>query len=263
MGQGAWRLLEHPAGSAAANMAVDEALLLSAAHGPPTLRLYTWLRPAVSLGYRQRAPAWLERCAGLGVEVVRRVSGGGTVLHAGDLTYAVVAPLGTAVLPDDLHGSYAWIRSALLDGLRELGVCARPSEGQPAAARLDVCFAGATGFEIEVEGRKLVGSAQRRTAWGFLQHGSLRLGDDSGLYAALLGSSPGPAPLAAPPAPQAAAAALIRAFSRALAGDLVPGALSPREQTLAGRLQELRRRDTLAIPGLSLTRFTYLADSAT
>ena len=125
-------------------MAVDEALLLCAAQGPPTLRLYTWLRPALSLGYRQPAPDWLERCAGLGVDVVRRVSGGGTVLHAGDLTYAVVAPLGTPALPDDLHGSYAWIRSALLDGLRELGISARPSQGEADSARLEVCFAGAT-----------------------------------------------------------------------------------------------------------------------
>ncbi len=263
MGQGAWRLLEHPAGSAAANMAVDEALLLCAAQGPPTLRLYTWLRPALSLGYRQPAPDWLERCAGLGVDVVRRVSGGGTVLHAGDLTYAVVAPLGTPALPDDLHGSYAWIRSALLDGLRELGISARPSQGEADSARLEVCFAGATGFEIEVEGRKLVGSAQRRTAWGFLQHGSLRLRDDSDLYRALLGSSPGPAPLAAPADPQLAADALVRAFSRALAGDLVAGCLSPRELSVAGRVQDLRRRDNLATPGLSLTSFTCLADSST
>ena len=102
----AFRVLLDGPGEAAWNMSVDEALLLEAGRAGPALRLYGWRAPALSLGYRQVAPGWLERCAPLGVEVVRRVTGGGAVLHASDLTYAVVAPTGTRGVPDDLAGSY-------------------------------------------------------------------------------------------------------------------------------------------------------------
>ena len=85
MAGGRWRLLLDPPGSAARNMSVDEALLLCVRDARPVLRLYGWSRPSISLGYRQPEPAWLPRCQELGVDQVRRVSGGGTVLHAGDL----------------------------------------------------------------------------------------------------------------------------------------------------------------------------------
>ena len=244
-------------------MAVDEALLFGVAEAPPTLRLYTWERPSVSFGYRQSTPDWLARCTELGVGVVRRVSGGGAVLHAGDLTYAVVAPLGTPGLPDDLEGSYEWIRSAIVDGLCQLGLDARPSRGRPGAERQDVCFASPTGFEVELSGTKLVGSAQRRSGRGFLQHGSVRLCDDSELYLALLGESPPLPPLEGSTSPAAASRALLSALSRAVSGELVHRRLMPHEDALAKRLQDLRQRDSLATPGLSLTRFTPLADSST
>ena len=180
-----WRLLLDPPASAAWNMSLDEALLECALEQPPTLRFYTWSEPSVSLGYRQAVPAWLERCERLSVPVVRRVSGGGAVLHAGDLTYAVITPLSVRELPGDLRGSYEWIRNVLVDGLRAAGLDVQPSCAETGAERLALCFAGATGLEIELERVKLVGSAQRRTRWGFLQHGSIRLADDSALYEAL------------------------------------------------------------------------------
>ena len=99
-----------------------------------------------------------------------------------------------------------------------------------------------------------MGSAQRRTPWGFLQHGSVRLRDDTDLYRELTGRTPPP-----PPAldldQEAAGDALIAGFSRALAGGLVPGGLSPEEGRIARRLQKLRLSDTLATPGRSLTSF--------
>ncbi len=109
-----WRLLADGASSAAWNMSVDEALLESSGNAPATLRLYRWTGPAASLGYRQKPPDWLGRAAALGVEVVRRCSGGGTVLHVGDLTYSVTLPSGHAGIPGDLEGSYAWIRARLV-----------------------------------------------------------------------------------------------------------------------------------------------------
>src|SRR5262245_45051045 len=142
MGPRAWRLIQDGPADAAWNMSVDEALLLAAPGSPPALRLYTWTEPSVSLGFRQAEPAWLWRCEALGVPVVRRVTGGGAVLHAGDLTYSVVAPLDAPELPGDLRGSYEWIRAQLIRGLERAGLAAQRSRAQAGSDRLELCFAG-------------------------------------------------------------------------------------------------------------------------
>jgi len=192
---------------------------------------------------------------------VRRATGGGTVLHASDLTYSVVAPRGLAGLPRDPHGSFAWIRDVLLRGLAELGLAARPSAGSAQAASSALCFAAATGTEIDLLGVKLVGSAQRRTSYGFLQHGSIRLRPDDGLYERLFGASlePLPEPVAALGAGQVAAA-LRTAFATALDGALHAATLSPVEDASARRRLAERQQDPLAAPGLSLTRAPASAD---
>lgn len=254
-----FRVLQDGPGEAAWNMSVDEALLLEAAVSGPALRFYTWRAPSLSLGYRQAAPAWLARSGELGVEVVRRVTGGGAVLHAGDLTYAVIAPPGTRGLPDDLAGSYAWIRSRLLEALHAAGFAARAARARAGAERLDLCFAGATGYEVELGGRKLIGSAQRRTPFGLLQHGSIRIADDSALYRALTGSAPAPAPPAGIDA-DVLREALLESFAGALGCPLEPALLSPAERTRAEAHLTQRRRDRLAAPALSLRRFPEAAD---
>lgn len=239
-------------------MAVDEALLDGGRDTQPTLRLYTWARPSVSLGYREPCPfggstaAWLSRCAGLGVDPVRRVTGGGAVLHAGDLTYAAVVPLDAPGVPSTAHGSYAWLRGVLLAGLRSLGVEAEPSRAASGAERATLCFAGATGNEIELRSAKLVGSAQRRTRAAFLQHGSLRLANDSPLYLALFGSDPGPPPPGlAGLDHEAISEAICKALAAAVAGGLEPGDLTPREHSRARARQAARARDPLAAPTVS------------
>jgi lipoate-protein ligase A len=262
-------------------MAVDEALLLCGAG--PALRLYTWSGPAVSLGYRQDPPAWIERARTDGLEVVRRATGGGAVLHAGDLTYAVVAPLGTPGLPDDLLGSYTWIRSVLLEALASLGLEVRPAGCAAGAERLAVCFAGATGLEVELAGRKLVGSAQRRTARGFLQHGSIRLRDDSALYARLLAPAPPtlgaagsvdrtlrPTPVPAPPPVELLETleteqvmdAIERAFADRLDTALVSAPLSDAERHVARTRASLRLDAGLARLPLSSSEAPLCADSS-
>jgi lipoate-protein ligase A len=248
-----WRLLVDPPGSAAWNMSVDEALLACSSEAQPAFRLYTWRAPSVSLGYRQARSDWLERCAALGVEPVRRITGGGAVLHAGDLTYSTVVPRSFGDVPDDLHGSYAWIRAVLLDGLRALGLDARPSRSQAQAERLGVCFSGSTGLEIDLSDVKLVGSAQRRTARAFLQHGSIRMRDDSELYRRLLGTTPGP-----PPAglgelePAAVAESIEKALRTALGGALERSSLSAGERQVARKHALLRAREPLSVPSAFL-----------
>ena len=233
-------------------MSVDEALLELAREQPPTLRLYTWTQPSLSLGYRQRGGDWLERCRLAGVEPVRRVTGGGAVLHAGDLTYAVVAPHGADGVPAGLDGSYLRIRELLLEALQSLELDAVPAAGTAGAERQPACFAGSTGHEIELSGRKLVGSAQRRVSWGFLQHGSIRLRDDSMLHAALLGER-----LRSPSAalgrlePEVLAAAIERSFAKRVIGGLEVGTLSPNELARARSRSALRASDALAVLPIS------------
>ncbi len=161
-------------------MGVDEALLRSAgAGGRPALRFYGWRGPWLSLGYPQPDdPAREAACAGAGVGIVRRSTGGRAVLHGGDLTYALAAPV--RALPSGVRASYALLAGALAAGLRALGVAVERSAGGaagPAPGAFD-CFERPAAEELCVGGRKLAGSAQRRAAGGLLQHGSLRLEPD-------------------------------------------------------------------------------------
>jgi lipoate-protein ligase A len=179
-----WRFLNTGSADGATNMAVDEALLVGVDRGesPPTVRVYRWDPPTVSAGYSQDIARELDlaACAERGFGVVKRPTGGRAVLHAGELTYAVVAPSGAPPLGSTIRETYRAIAGALLAALRELGVEADlervgsgPS-GRGGAASAP-CFTSSGRFEIVVGGRKLVGSAQRRSGAGVLQHGSLLL----------------------------------------------------------------------------------------
>jgi lipoate-protein ligase A len=242
-------------------MAVDEALLLHTARMGPSVRLYGWSAPTVSLGLRQRGEEWLARCEATGVAIVRRASGGGAVLHAGDLTYAVVAPRGCPDVPRDLRGSCEWIRSVLLDGLLRAGLPVSPACSDVGAARAEACFARSLGYEIEIGGQKLVGSAQRRTSFGFLQHGAIRLREPRGLSRALFGAAvPAPPLLPEGCTPEKASAALTEAFRAALEGRLQPGALDAEELETADRHERARRGSGLWSPPGFSRRHQRIAD---
>ncbi len=182
MTTGAWRLIQNRGGSGPFHMGLDEAMLRNASEfGRATLRLYTWSGPWLSLGYAQRrmAPERWEACRKAEVAIVRRTTGGRAVLHGMDLTYSVAAP--EAMLRRGLHGAYDQVADALLAGLCGLGVAeAQRAAGEGAAsgeASFD-CFAQPAGDEIVAGGRKLIGSAQRRSGGAVLQHGSIRVGAD-------------------------------------------------------------------------------------
>lgn len=161
-------------------MALDETLLEAAAAGaPPTLRLYAWTGPWLSLGYAQPFEATAAReCRDAGVSVVRRITGGRAVLHGRDLTYAVTAH--ESELPPGLEASYRVVSDALIAALAALGVEAERAARGPAIAPDGAfdCFASAAHDEIAVAGRKLAGSAQRRAGGAVLQHGSIRIAED-------------------------------------------------------------------------------------
>jgi lipoyl(octanoyl) transferase len=181
-----WRLLISEPTDGATNMAIDEALWRGrqAGSAPPTVRFFAWAPPTVSLGYGQPLDRHVnvEACRALGVGLVRRPTGGSAIYHDGpqrELTYSVAATAADLGIGAGLLETYRWIGAALLRGLRALGAPAelvpeRPPDG-PAPA---FCFARTGVFEIEVGGRKLVGSAQRRQGDSFLQHGAVLLGID-------------------------------------------------------------------------------------
>lgn len=180
-----WRLLIHPPAPGAYNMAVDEAILLAHSRGevPPTLRLYRWDPPAVSIGFSQNLSRKVDegRCRNLGIGIVRRPTGGRAVLHDKELTYSVVISLG--LLPGSVLETYKFLSTGLLAGIKSLGLQAKIEDkpvkstnpGSPA------CFDSASWYEIEVSGRKLVGSAQTRRKGVLLQHGSVLLDFDSAM----------------------------------------------------------------------------------
>ena len=174
-----WRLLidEGPV-EGAWNMALDRALQLSVRDGQafPTLRLYRWLRPTVTLGRFQDASGVdREECERLGIDVVRRFTGGRGVLHDDELTYAMVARLSDGV-PRGTAASYRWLSRALVEAYGELGVDAavisRPA-GRPGT--VSACYLHATQADLALGATKLSGSAQVWSGDTVLQHGSFTL----------------------------------------------------------------------------------------
>lgn len=153
-------------------MARDDELLNSCSE--PCLRLYSWLRPTLSLGYSQ-SQDWVDHqaCERLGVEVVRRPTGGRALLHLpSEITYAVV-------LPDVEHltvrEAFEGITGLLLEALQNLGIAVSTAHEAhaPRSSSHPSCLEVAAPGEVIAQGRKLVGSAQVRRGTRLLQHGAI------------------------------------------------------------------------------------------
>ncbi|OGD17216.1 MAG: hypothetical protein A2Y69_11010, partial [Candidatus Aminicenantes bacterium RBG_13_59_9] len=160
-----------------ANMAVDEYLFDRLGAVPrTTVRFYSWERPTASLGYAQSIDKVLDLdfCRSNGIDVVRRMTGGKLVLHWREITYSV-ASSDTIIFTSTLADSYRLISAGLIHGLEKMGLKARLAGSPPASyTRGNMpCFAYPARDEIEIDGRKIVGSAQKRTGGWFLQHGSV------------------------------------------------------------------------------------------
>ncbi len=174
----AWALRVDPARTGAENMALDHTLARELPRDRGWVRLYRWSRPTLSLGRNEPAREVLDRGAldRDGIGLVRRPTGGRSVLHDHELTYAVVAPIRAL---GGVREAYTLLNRALAEGLALLGVRAAPAAEGPAGP-LDAgpCFGGAARGEVVAAGRKLVGSAQVRFGDVLLQHGSILISDD-------------------------------------------------------------------------------------
>ncbi len=179
-----WRLIVTPPLPGAENMAIDEALLrtFDPESSLPVLRLYGWNPPALSLGRFQKAAEVLdlERCRADGVAIVRRVTGGGVIYHADELTYSLVCAPGQIPPASSVKDSFRVLTGFLLAFYRRLGLdVAYAADAAPEGVRLGertaFCFAGRESFDILAAGRKIGGNAQRRLKGVIFQHGSIPL----------------------------------------------------------------------------------------
>jgi lipoate-protein ligase A len=181
-----WRLIITAPTHGVWNMAADESMLEHIGRGEslPTLRLYAWAPACLSLGHAQPfADVDLDRLTQRGWDMVRRPTGGRAILHTDEITYSVIAPSSEPRVAGSVLESYNRLARALLKAVRALGLDARSN---PLSAELSskhgaanpVCFEVPSAYEITVDGKKLIGSAQARRKEGVLQHGSLPLTGD-------------------------------------------------------------------------------------
>ncbi len=179
-----WRLILSPPAHGSWNMAVDEAILEFAARGEalPTLRLFAWQPACLSLGYAQTSvDVDRARLMHHGWDLVRRPTGGKAILHVDELTYSVTGPQSEPRLAGSVLESYRRLSAALVEALHLLGIPAQTqteviqAQSEPKGP---VCFEVPSNYEITVDGKKIIGSAQARRKGGVLQHGTLPLYGD-------------------------------------------------------------------------------------
>jgi len=229
------------------NMAIDQAMLDRARAGERWLRLYRWAPHCLSFGRHEPALRRYDRpkIGELGLDVVRRPTGGRAVWHAEELTYALAVPR-DALGPR--REAYQEIHRMLLAALLRLGARAELAPARRTAG-LDAgsCFASPAGGEILIGGRKAVGSAQLREGTGLLQHGSILLaGNQTTVHDVTLGG--GPPDLSAP-----LAAAIGRAPDL---GEVAEAVAAAAEDHLRGAWERAPvSADLLAEAGLHEPRF--------
>jgi lipoyl(octanoyl) transferase len=163
-------------------MAVDEALLCNfdPETSEPILRTYGWEPAALSLGRFQKTEEVLDQecCRCNNVSVVRRVSGGGTIYHADELTYSIVCSPEQMPSAASVKDSFRLLTGFLIDFYRTLGLNASyavdtVSDAKRLGVRTAFCFAGKETFDILIDGKKIGGNAQRRSKNIIFQHGSI------------------------------------------------------------------------------------------
>jgi lipoate-protein ligase A len=242
----AWRLLPLETHNAFMNMAIDEAILTAriANRVPNTLRFYRWQPSAVSIGKNQNPQdtVYTDTCRKQGIDIVRRISGGGTVYHSaeGEITYSVTAKT-SDISTGDITTVYTQIYQAITDALRLLGIPADFSPGNTKNCP-----------NLTVKGKKISGSAQTIKRGTVLQHGTLLLNVDlPRMYQLLRAKTATPTQAATiakskitsvqnelghPVTPETATNALAQGFRATLKTHLTQGALTAYEQELAQKL---------------------------
>lgn len=173
-----FRLIDTGFNTASMNMAIDEALLNS---DLPVLRLYQWKPAGLSLGYFQHIQQInTGYCKRNNMDIVRRPTGGNAVLHDKELTYSFI--IDEKLMPKSVTESYKKISTGILKALRLIGVDAAMNEEVEKGEKSPVCFNDPSWYEIVVDKKKIVGSAQKRVNGKLLQHGAVLIDVDVEKY---------------------------------------------------------------------------------
>ncbi|OPX28630.1 MAG: hypothetical protein B1H08_05570 [Candidatus Omnitrophica bacterium 4484_171] len=193
-----WRIIADEPKDAYYNMAKDEALLFSYKKSRiPVFRIYSWDSPSVSIGYRQKARDVLniKTCRKLKIPFVRRITGGGAILHNKEITYSIICSIDDLELSRRVKESYKALNSFLINfykgfGLNASFACDIHKNIKPVP--VDICFMGFEPFDIVIEGKKAGGNAQRRSKRIVFQHGSIPLEVDYAMMHSLFKDSKRP-----------------------------------------------------------------------
>lgn len=246
-----WRLLIDGPTGGVENMVRDRAIQLAVESGdaPPTVRIYSWKRPTITLGRFQDVSSLdLDACDRFGVDVVRRFTGGRGVLHDDEVTYAVIGRVADGV-PRGVAASYRHLCRALTIAYGLLGVDAAVTPGESGDRRTAACYLQNTRADLSAGTAKLSGSAQVWHGSTVLQHGSFTITRDSVREAAVFALSDEQsgrlqaktATLAqlCDPAPtrEQITRAAVAGFAAVAGEDLVPGELTAGELRAAGTLR--------------------------
>ena len=185
------RLLKTGLKSAHVNMAVDESIFRQSCV-VPTLRLYQWSRPAFSFGYFQKINEIIDipTCQKREIELVRRITGGGTVIHSRDVTFSLTVPRNWSYLPDGISSAHQAISEYIVNGLNKVGVEAYCSTISAISKKVNVCLINPIKYDVMINGKKVMGIAQRRSKNATLYQGYLALDSPSEIIQPLISKEP-------------------------------------------------------------------------
>lgn len=243
-------------------MAEDETLLEYASEGTPTLRLFAWSEPWLSIGCLQQvSEVDVSACQRAGIPIVRRSSGGTAVLHEHTVAFSLAVPPDHPLSVSDIVESYRLLAPPARLALRKIGISAElvrleeAHRGRPNGFGSAACFAALSPYELVVGSRKLVGNSQLRRRGAILHHAVMMLDFNPGRFAGFLktgsleevrrlsalldvriGSLGGV--LGRPVSAEEVATAVRLGFAEAYGVRLVPGVLTAQE---AQRARELVR----------------------
>jgi lipoate-protein ligase A len=172
-----WRFIDTGPCRASYNMALDEVIAMEVKKGNalPTLRLYAWDKPSVSIGYFQKvSDINIDYCMGKGIPIVRRPTGGRAILHDHEITYSFSVKTDSGVFSKGLLDSYKKISNAFGIALSKIGIASELKlQREPHRNRSPLCFQSTSYGEITVNSKKVIGSAQKRWPNGLLQQGCI------------------------------------------------------------------------------------------
>ncbi|MCK5595213.1 lipoate--protein ligase family protein [bacterium] len=236
-----WRLIRSGHLNGYINMAVDEAMftcnMSQNTSAPTTLRLYGWNPPAISIGYFQKTEdIKLDKK----IDVVRRMTGGGAILHDRELTFSLIAPIKNSSIPEKVSDSYNVICQAIVNGLAFLGINAQIRGKVKTSLSKNhqpfFCFNSPSPSDVVFKNKKLVGSAQRRKNGTLMHHGSILL-DDQNLNGAISINTI----LGREIKFEEISNAVIQGFEKEFSTKLVPANLTCDEIALSRRLEKTKR----------------------